>query len=250
MLVLRRRHRLWNYQNNRLRFVEPQTYVRWDYRSSRSRSKFERLLSFHGLCQRKFRSDWWTTKSWQRIGTAGAEDEKSDKLADGFAGCRAFSDSNQCRSRNPARRRIRHRQFVTTKQSFLKAMKKKSTEARVAAVDRFAELARPETADFLIDLLLKTEGLIQHDVIQYLTRLTSQKFRNHDQEWKIWWTENRSEFDFPPLGDVLPEVIQGEQIRTDYGIPICAKRMVFVLDTSDSMRGQPIERAKQDDVST
>jgi hypothetical protein len=141
-------------------------------------------------------------------------------------------------------------EFVTAKQSFLKAMKKKSTEARVAAVDRFAELARPETADFLIDLLLKTEGLIQHDVIQYLTRLTSQKFRNHDQEWKIWWTENRSEFDFPPLGDVLPEVIQGEQIRTDYGIPICAKRMVFVLDTSDSMRGQPIERAKQDDVST
>jgi len=28
------------------------------------------------------------------------------------AGCRAFSDSNQCRSRNPARRRIRHRQTI------------------------------------------------------------------------------------------------------------------------------------------
>ena len=116
---------------------------------------------------------------------------------------------------------------------------------RRALVQAFSQIREPEAVDFLIDLLPKTEGLIQHDVIQYLTRLTSQKFRDNDREWKIWWTENRSKFDFPPLGDVLPEVIQGEQVRTYYGIPICAKRIVFVLDTSGSMRGQPIERAKQ-----
>lgn len=30
-----------------------------------------------------------------------------------------------------------------------------------------------------------------------------------------------------------------------YGIPICAKKVVFVLDTSGSMRGEPIEAAKR-----
>ena len=44
----------------------------------------------------------------------------------------------------------RDAEFVTAKQWFLKEMKKKSTEARVAAVDRFAELARPETAEYLL----------------------------------------------------------------------------------------------------
>jgi hypothetical protein len=116
---------------------------------------------------------------------------------------------------------------------------------RRCVVQAMSQVRQPEAVGFLIDLLPKTQGLIQYDVIQYLTRLTSQKFRDNDRDWANWWNENRNRFKFPPAGTALPEVSLDDQKPSYYGIPICAKRVVFVLDTSASMRGQPIEAAKQ-----
>lgn len=116
---------------------------------------------------------------------------------------------------------------------------------RRCVVQAMAQIRQPEAVSFLIDLLPKTQGLIQYDVIEYLTRLTSQKFRDNDRDWGNWWAENKSTFRFPPAGTALPDVTTDLQKPSYYGIPICAKRVVFVLDTSASMRGMPIEAAKQ-----
>ena len=116
---------------------------------------------------------------------------------------------------------------------------------RRCVVQAMSQIREPEAIGFLIDLLPKTQGLIQHDIVTYLTRATSQKFRDNDRNWANWWRENQKDFKFPPAGTPLSEASLDDQQPTYYGIPICAKRIVFVLDTSMSMRGQPIILAKQ-----
>ena len=116
---------------------------------------------------------------------------------------------------------------------------------RRCVVQAMSQIRQPEAVGFLIGLLPKAQGLIQHDAIEYLTRLTQQKFRDNDRDWSKWWKDNQNDFKFPAAGVPLPEVTIDDQQQTYYGIPICAKRIVFVLDTSGSMRGQPIEAAKQ-----
>jgi len=120
---------------------------------------------------------------------------------------------------------------------------------RRCIVQAMSQIRQIEAVDYLIELLPKTEGLIQYDVIQYLTRLTKKRFRQKHEKWAAWWEENRESFQFPDPDEELPdeEVIDDEEDNERvryYGIPICAKRVVFVLDTSLSMHGQPIEAAK------
>lgn len=102
-----------------------------------------------------------------------------------------------------------------------------------------------EAVDFIIDLLPSIDGLIQYEAIHYLTNLTKQPFRDDDRAWSNWWKENRTDFEFPDPNVALPEVPINEKAPTYYGVPICAKRVVFVLDTSGSMAGMPIQAAKQ-----
>jgi HEAT repeat protein len=102
-----------------------------------------------------------------------------------------------------------------------------------------------QAVTFLIDRLPKAHGIIQFDIIEHLTRLTGQKLRDNDHGWADWWRENQATFKFPPYDEPLPEVTIDDKQLNYFGIPICAKRVVFVLDTSLSMRGAAIESAKQ-----
>src|SRR5712691_1055703 len=117
---------------------------------------------------------------------------------------------------------------------------------RRCVVQAMVRIREPAALDFLIDLLPHLDGLIEHDVVQYLTRLTKQKFRDNDKDWLNWWKFNRATFQFPAAKDPSPAAgpLENQQL-VYYGIPICAKRVVFVLDTSGSMHGQPIETAKK-----
>ncbi|MBS0260422.1 MAG: VWA domain-containing protein [Planctomycetes bacterium] len=95
----------------------------------------------------------------------------------------------------------------------------------------------------LIHLLPKFRGLVQADVIDHLVAATGQNFGDDADKWKSWWAENRDKLKVidrsqsPPIGSF-------GNVGQYYGIPICAKRIVFVLDTSLSMRGTRIEAAK------
>ena len=65
------------------------------------------------------------------------------------------------------------------------------------------------------------------------------------------WKNNRESFKFPDPKEPLPPAgpLDNQQLLY-YGIPICAKRVVFVLDTSLSMRGEPMETAKKALIET
>ena len=112
-------------------------------------------------------------------------------------------------------------------------------------IQALIQIPNPAAVKYLIVYLPNARGLIQYDIVQYLTKLTSQKFGDNDRLWYKWWDENGAKFEFPKEGLPTAEVDLNDGKPTYYGIPVCAKRVVFVLDTSGSMRGAPIEAAKR-----
>jgi hypothetical protein len=95
----------------------------------------------------------------------------------------------------------------------------------------------------LIDLLPRFKGLIQFDVVTHLVAATGQNFGDDSAKWKAWWAANRDGGEPTEKPKFVPIGSYGK-FGEYYGIPICAKRLVFVLDTSLSMRGPKIEAAK------
>lgn len=114
---------------------------------------------------------------------------------------------------------------------------------RRCVVQAMSRIREPAAIGFLIEMLPETQGLIQADIVQHLTKATKQKFKDNDRDWTQWWKDNQAAFQVPPPNAAGDEPVDLNQ-ATYYGIPICAKRIVFVLDTSLSMRGQPMESAK------
>lgn len=121
-----------------------------------------------------------------------------------------------------------------------------------AIVQALTKILRPEAITALIDLMPRLKGLVQNDVIQHLTNASGDtSFRDDEKKWRMWWKTNEATFKFPPLvnGKLPDKEIVDEHTPSYYGIPICAKRVAFVIDTSGSMRGAPLMRAKQELIS-
>jgi hypothetical protein len=95
----------------------------------------------------------------------------------------------------------------------------------------------------LIDLLPRFKGLLQFDVVTHLVAATGQNFGDDAAKWKAWWAANRDGGEPTEKPKIVPIGSYGK-FGDYYGIPICAKRIVFVLDTSLSMRGPKIDAAK------
>ena len=115
---------------------------------------------------------------------------------------------------------------------------------RRAIIQALARIKSKDAISVLIESLEKSQGLIQSDIIVALTRITGMKYRDKFEDWKVWWQLNKEKFEYPAmLGPPYdPNDPQGASF---YGIPICAKKVLFVLDTSASMRGEPIIAAKK-----
>lgn len=102
-----------------------------------------------------------------------------------------------------------------------------------------------DSVTHLIKLLPKVKGLVQFDVISYLVQTTGQNFRDDADLWLAWWVKNQNQSQ-PPKKSKPPPIEMYGKVGQYYGIPICAKRVVFVLDTSGSMRGGKLEAAKSE----
>jgi uncharacterized protein YegL len=114
---------------------------------------------------------------------------------------------------------------------------------RRCLVQGLMQVKDQEAITHLINLLPNVKGLVQFDVVSHLVAATGQNFGDDAQKWKTWWVAKRGQKDLddkPPPRPVGNYGNFGEY----YGIPICAKRVVFVLDTSLSMRGARIDAAK------
>lgn len=99
-----------------------------------------------------------------------------------------------------------------------------------------------DTITLLIDQLPNLKGLVQYDTIMHLIRVTGENYRDDAAGWKAWWIASRGK----PRKDEPPVSEPYATNRGYYGIPIGAKRVVFTIDVSGSMRGAKVEAAKRE----
>jgi len=114
---------------------------------------------------------------------------------------------------------------------------------RRCVVQGLMQVKDREAITHLINLLPDLKGLVQFDVVSHLVAATGQNFGDDAQKWKTWWAAKRGQKDLSEK-PTIPPVGNYGNFGEYYGIPVCAKRVVFVLDTSLSMHGAKITAAK------
>jgi hypothetical protein len=116
---------------------------------------------------------------------------------------------------------------------------------RRCVVQGLAEVKDPDAMTRLINLLPRLNGQVQFDVVSHLMHATGQNFGADAGQWLKWWIENKGK---PIVSEntksKVPAISNYGKFGEYHGIPICAKRVVFVLDTSRSMQGGKIQRAQ------
>jgi len=140
-------------------------------------------------------------------------------------------------------------------------------QVRASAIDALGKIGGAEAVDALVLAVGKVEGRLLDDVIKALIRLTGQNFHENKVLWQNWWTKNRSTYKPPPRpgekeGETDPfkddvelfgkkkepgkkkpkeaappsgEWRDRTQGTTFYGIRTRSKRLVYILDISNSM---------------
>jgi hypothetical protein len=108
------------------------------------------------------------------------------------------------------------------------------------------QITEPPGIELMIRLLPRTDGLARHDLVVALTSTTGQKLGYDDRLWRKWWNEQAGTFRVPEPAPSQSQHVVDDGAPQYYGIPIHARRIVFVLDTSGSMAGGQIEAAKRE----
>lgn len=114
---------------------------------------------------------------------------------------------------------------------------------RIGLVDAVADVPNAAAIDFLIDVVSRYEGQLRVRAAQHLARLTGEKFGGHANQWADWWQKHRDDFQPPAKtpavvddsADEIARIEWPEAISEFCGVPIYAKRVVFVIDHSSSM---------------
>ena len=96
-----------------------------------------------------------------------------------------------------------------------------------------------EAVEVLIDRLSSASQGERFRASSALTRLTGKPLGTAAGPWKRWWKDEGSQWHAPeePFADTGPAAAPGGT-RSFYGLPIHAERLVFAIDSSDSM-GKP-----------
>lgn len=109
---------------------------------------------------------------------------------------------------------------------------------RRAIVRALTQIDDNEAIEALIIVAASFDGEAQADINEYLALVTRQQISD-PADWAAWWRDNEAKFKFPE-GLVRPEVRKFENLvygtaSQYYGLPLYARRLVFVIDTSGSM---------------
>jgi len=113
---------------------------------------------------------------------------------------------------------------------------------RVALARSLARLHVPEAVEPLVARIGKEEGRARHDFARALLSLTGETIGPDADGWARWWQGNRDVV----LGEGLPPPGGGKgDLRAHrwkgeggfyYGLPQVSRRIIYILDISDSMR--------------
>lgn len=116
---------------------------------------------------------------------------------------------------------------------------------RRCLVDAVAQVPDKVAIEFLINIATKFNGQLRFETVQHLARLTGQNFGGFSDQWAAWWQENSTTFEVSAArSSATPNVPSlavaripwPESVPEFFGVPIYAKRVVFVIDRSGSMR--------------
>ncbi len=110
---------------------------------------------------------------------------------------------------------------------------------RRAIVHALVQIDEPDAIEALIIVAASFDGEVLADIYEYLALVTKQQIAD-PADWAKWWKDNRATFKFPQ-GLQRPEVRRFENLvygnaTRYYGLPLYARRMVFVIDVSMSMQ--------------
>ena len=107
---------------------------------------------------------------------------------------------------------------------------------RRCVIDGAARVRHVDAVSFLVCQLRDQDGELRHVALQYLRRVTRQSLPSDTEAWEKWWQAERAKFTFAAESSLAVRLQEAEQgTPLYYDIPIHAKRLVFVLDTSRSM---------------
>lgn len=110
---------------------------------------------------------------------------------------------------------------------------------RKSIVEALIAMHDPAAVTLLIDTLPENTGRTRATVDLYLGRATGEQIGSDAKAWKVWWQANRETAKLANVGDLNVTTKYG----TYYEIPIRTQRVVFLIDTSDSMRaGEGVSR--------
>ncbi len=119
---------------------------------------------------------------------------------------------------------------------------------RRAVMHGLMRVRQVEAVTAIVDMLASAQGEIRSDIVRYLTAITGEPIGADPMLWSNWWKTNRATFKFPD--PAKPLVAAKANLgpaggKSYYGLPL-ANRMVFIMDTSGSMRGARIDAAKRE----
>ena len=124
---------------------------------------------------------------------------------------------------------------------------KQSFGLRRCLVDVVAQIPDKGAIEFLISVASDFDGQLRFETVQHLARLTGQNFGGHADQWAKWWKDQSGSFQFEialaskPVASKNPEtqpvarIPWPEPLPEFFGVPVYAKRVVFVIDRSRSM---------------
>ncbi|MFN0020620.1 MAG: VWA domain-containing protein [Pirellulaceae bacterium] len=118
---------------------------------------------------------------------------------------------------------------------------------RRAVTQGLMKVRQEDAVTALVEILTLAQGEVRSDILRYLATISGQQIGPDPMLWAAWWKANKAKFKFPgPAKPLL--AARGKappQGGSYYGLPL-ANRIVFVMDTSASMRGTRIEAAKRE----
>jgi hypothetical protein len=120
---------------------------------------------------------------------------------------------------------------------------------RRAVVQAMIRIRIPESITALLEIFPKLQGEVRGDLIRHLEQLSGEPHGTDLAGWQAWWKKQGENFEFPkldgPAAAALPAKPRPGQ-PSYYGMPLYARRLVFVIDISGSMHGGRLLAAKRE----